>query len=206
MTAAYAQVQTRTGIDGAADKCALMDAAATSLTSDSAFNELVTGIVGKAGQAADEQAMAWYEYVAARKYIRDPLEWELYRSWQDVVKSGGDCDDLTIVLLGGLRSIGIQCFTEILTDEQGNGYHVRARVGLPPHAPVYWGIMDPVWQTERTWVMADQDPSQSPLIKGGVAGPPAEPIEVQTPSSWIPPWLAMLSAGLLGWWVGRSRR
>jgi hypothetical protein len=141
---------------------------ADSLTEDRDFNELVSRTVAKAGNAADEQVQAWSEYVEKLPYRRE--NGEVYRAWKEIVgfdtgvPTGGDCDDLTILLVAGLRSLGLQSVVELLTDEEGWGFHVRARVGLPPHAPTYWAVLDPVWQSEREWSMAGKQLAESPLV------------------------------------------
>ena len=161
----YVDVPTRGKLVGALDKAILMDAVSESLTGDRDFNELVLSTVAGAGNAADAQAIAWATFVEGLPYRREHME--IYRSWRDVVAHGGDCDDLTIVLVGGLLSLGMPAVTEILADSNGWGFHVRARVGLPPHSPTVWAIVDPVWESERQWAMAGRDPNDSLLLHRG---------------------------------------
>jgi hypothetical protein len=168
MAYGYADVPTRLKEQGALDKAVVMSAIADSLTEDRDFNELVSRTVAKAGNAADEQVQAWAEYVENLPYRRE--NGEVYRAWKEIVgfdtgvPTGGDCDDLTILLVAGLRSLGMQSIVELLTDEEGWGFHVRARVGLPPHAPTYWAVVDPVWRSEREWSMANKPLNESPLV------------------------------------------
>jgi hypothetical protein len=79
--------------------------------------------------------------------------------------TGGDCDDLVVALLAGLRSLAIPCQAEILCSEDGWGFHIRAVVGLPPLNPQVWSVVDPVWRSEREWTMIDKDPRQNALVK-----------------------------------------
>ena len=168
MAYGYADVPTRLKEQGALDKAVVMSAIADSLTEDRDFNELVSRTVAKAGNAADEQVQAWAEYVENLPYRRE--NGEVYRAWKEIVgfdtgvPTGGDCDDLTILLVAGLRSLGLQSVVELLTDEEGWGFHVRARVGLPPHAPTYWAVVDPVWRSEREWSMQNKPLNESPLV------------------------------------------
>lgn len=214
----YADVPTRDQDEGALDKAVLMSEVAESLTSDRDFNEFVLRKVAKAGNAADEQVVEWAKYCESLPYRRE--NGEVYRDWREIVglatdvPAGGDCDDLTILLVAGCRSLGMQSLVEILKDEQGWGFHVRARVGMPPHAPTYWAVVDPVWRSEREWAMVDKGLGASALVQRsqavtqGQQDPSFLIVPSQwTPSSWMIPLLALLAglgAGI--WWSKHKRR
>ena len=192
----YSEVPTRERDEGALDKAILMSEIAESLTGDREFNEFVMRKVANAGNAADEQVVEWCKYCESLPYRRE--SGEVYRSWRECVgletgvPAGGDCDDLTILMVGGCRSLGLQALVEILKDEQGWGFHVRGRVGLPPHSPTYWAVVDPVWKSEREWAMDGKPLGESELVKKSlpqtqglssyVVTPPAPP---STRSWWM---------------------
>ena len=169
MRPVYADVPTRDRDEGALDKAVLMSEIADSLTTDREFNEFVMRKVARAGNAADEQVVEWAKYCETLPYRRE--SGEVYRAWRECVgletgvPAGGDCDDLTILVVAGCRSLGLQSMVEILKDEEGWGFHVRGRVGLPPHRPTYWAVVDPVWRSEREWAMADRPLEQSSLVQ-----------------------------------------
>lgn len=211
----YAEVRTRHKDDGALDKAILMSEIADSMVEDREFSEFVMRTVAKAGNAADEQVMEWAKFCESLPYRRE--SGEVYRSWRECVgkdtgvPAGGDCDDLTILLVAGCRSLGLQSMVEILKDEEGWGFHVRGRVGLPPHRPTYWAIVDPVWRSEREWAMDGKPVTQSPLYKNSQMQP-----QVQGQSYFITPgmnssmqsWSTMvvpLAVGLgIGMWLKRK--
>lgn len=213
--AEYAEVATRTRHEGALDKAILMSEIADSMVTDREFSEFVMRKVAGAGNAADAQVMEWAKFVESLPYRRE--SGEVYRSWQSCVgypngqPAGGDCDDLTILLVAGCRSLGLQSMVEILKDSEGWGFHVRARVGLPPHRPTYWAIVDPVWRSEREWAMDGKPLEQSPLYQNSQMQP-----QVQGQSYFITPsspfsksnfltHLLTLSAGVgIGMWLKRK--
>jgi hypothetical protein len=213
----YADVPTRDRHNGALDKAVLMSEIADSLTEDREFNEFVMRKVAKAGNAADEQVMEWAKFCESLPYRRE--SGEVYRAWRECVgletgtPAGGDCDDLTILVVAGLRSLGMQSMVEILKDEEGWGFHVRARVGLPPHRPTYWAVVDPVWRSEREWAMAEKPLDQSQLVQQSqkqLQGQGQSFVVVPSSGSWTQSsWtttLLTLAAGVgIGiWWKRRS--
>jgi len=213
----YADVPTRDRHNGALDKAVLMSEIADSLTEDREFNEFVMRKVAKSGNPADEQAMEWAKFCESLPYRRE--SGEVYRAWRECVgletgtPAGGDCDDLTILVVAGLRSLGMQSMVEILKDEEGWGFHVRARVGLPPHRPTYWAVVDPVWRSEREWAMAEKPLDQSQLVQQSqkqLQGQGQSFVVVPSSGSWTQSsWtttLLTLAAGVgIGiWWKRRS--
>lgn len=215
MALGYADVPTRDKDEGALDKAILMTEVADSLSMDRDFNEFVLRKIAGAGNPADQQVAAWCAYVESLPYRRE--NGEVYRAWKEIVgydtgvPTGGDCDDLTILLVGGIRSLGVQSVVEILKDQQGWGFHVRARVGMPPHNPTQWVIVDPVWQSEREWAMVDQAPGQSALDARLRQHPPVQGQSSFVNGSWmrssptklsLP--LLLLGAGVIWWWTRKS--
>jgi hypothetical protein len=165
----YAEIPTRRALDGTIDKLALVESMATDTAHDREFAEFVLQKVSGCGSAADEQAACWCEYVESLPYRREHAE--VLRDPRLVVGSGGrpatggDCDDLVVATLAGLRSLAIPCQAEILCTEDGWGFHIRATVGLPPLRPQLWSVVDPVWRSEREWAMIDRDAKQNALVK-----------------------------------------
>lgn len=207
MPSIYSDVPTREKSEGALDKAILMSEIADTLITDRDFNEFVMRKVASAGNAADEQIIAWASFCESLPYRREAGE--VYRSWRECVgfetgvPTGGDCDDLTILVVAGCRSLGLQSMVEILKDEEGWGFHVRARVGLPPHRPTYWAVVDPVWKSEREWAMdgkplqgselVQQSEKQTQGLQSYIVTPPAMSMQ-----SWLIPAIALAAGVGLG--------
>ena len=205
----YAEVPTRHALEGTVDKLALVESMALDVAHDRSFAEFVLGVVSKAGSGADEQAAAWCKYVEGLPYrredgevLRDPrltVGAPIPGGQNQGVGVGGDCDDLVLAVLAGLRSLAIPCQAEIICTEDGWGFHIRAIVGLPPLKPTVWSVVDPVWQSERAWAMMDNKTphknaltKHSPWYRPNLSGAG----ESSTPSSWM--FLtALLAAALL---------
>ncbi len=164
----YAEVPTRKALDGTIDKLALVESMASDTAHDREFAEFVLQKVAKVGSSADEQAACWCQYVESLPYRRERAE--VLRDPRLVVGSGGriaaggDCDDMVVAVLAGLRSLAIPCQAEIVATEDGWGFHIRALVGLPPLRPTVWTVVDPVWKSEREWTMIDKPAKQSALM------------------------------------------
>lgn len=197
----YSEVPTRRGLDGTIDKLALVEAMATDTAHDREFAEFVLQKIARAGSAADEQAAAWSEYVESLPYRRERRE--VLRDPRLVVGSGGrpatggDCDDLVVALLAGLRSLDIPCQAEIMATEDGWGFHIRAIVGLPPLRPKVWCVVDPVWQSERQWAMADRNAAQNALLRRSPWQAPRTLGGMVAPPSSMPNWLIPAAAAAL---------
>jgi hypothetical protein len=151
----YLQVPTRTGVDGAKDKAAAIYALAswTAQTNRDFLNKVREVVNGCA--SADDQVNKWFKYCSEKTYTRELGD--VFAHPNDTLKHGGDCDDLTILLLAGIMSMGIPACPDVVL-RHGNGVHVRVRVGLPPHAPpadmTKWKVLDPSKESEGKWVGA----------------------------------------------------
>ena len=176
----YSEAPTRLRKTGAADKVALMEAAAEQAADDRQFAERVLYEVRNAGNDASEQAAEWAKYCEGLPYRRE--QQEVYRAANEVVgigsdkPLGGDCDDIVVVFVAGCLSLGIPAKVQILCDDQGWGFHVRAMVGLPPHSPTHWQVVDPVWKSEKEWAMVGKDPRHSALTAATSPYPSPAPL------------------------------
>lgn len=167
----FVEVTTRQRLDGAIDKLALIDAMAEQQMTNREFCEAVLSKLHGVGNGADEQAVAWCTFVESLPYRREQVE--TFRDPMRTMVDGGDCDDLTVLCLAGLRCLAIPCLPEALCDEEGWAFHVRVLVGLPPLQPKVWTIADPVWSSEREWAMADVPASSYPIARDAIlSGPP----------------------------------
>ena len=149
---AFVGVQHQNGEPATLDKLRLISEMAEAWAVESeAFGEFVLAVVQRAGagSSAAEQVCAWADFCESLPYRREAEE--KFRSPVLTAQKGGDCDDLTILALAGFRSLGLQCYPECFAPPAGNGFHVRARVGLPPLEPTRWLVVDPVWKSEREW-------------------------------------------------------
>lgn len=178
----YLQVPTRLGMDGAMDKAAILQSLATwTAQTNRDFLNLVRETV-KNKQTAEEQAETWYAFCCSRTYSRE--YGDVFANPQDTANFGGDCDDLTILCLAGLHSLGIPACPDVVlrTDpETGDkqGVHVRVRCGLPPHNPprnvIDWKIFDPSRESEKRWVGSTKEiyePNMKHVVSGsfGLSG------------------------------------
>lgn len=152
---AYIQVPTRTGVDGAKDKAAIIYAQASWVANKNRdFLNKVREIINGC-DSAESQVDKWFNYCASRTYSRE--FGDVFAHPNDTLKHGGDCDDLTILLLAGIMAMGIPCCPDVVI-RNGNGVHVRVRVGFPPHNPpqdlTKWKILDPSKDSEGRWIGA----------------------------------------------------
>jgi transglutaminase-like putative cysteine protease len=154
---AYLQVPTRTGVDGAKDKAAAIYALAswTAQTNRDFLNKVREVVNGC--DSAESQVDRWFDYCASKTYTRE--FGDVFSHPSDTLKHGGDCDDLTILLLAGIMALGIPACPDVVM-RNGNGVHVRVKVGLPPHAPpadlTKWKVLDPSKDSEGKWVGANK--------------------------------------------------
>ena len=165
MTKQFAVVPTREGLEGVKDKAAIMDAIARRVArGDREFVNRVREIVKGAGNEADRKVEVWVRHCKGLTYTRE--YGEIFAHPMETLKKGGDCDDMVILLLAGLHSMLIPCCPDIVTKD-GEGVHVRARVGLPPTSPppnrADWLVADPVEDSEKAWAMVGQG-AKTPLL------------------------------------------
>ena len=150
---------TRQGMAGNLDKLAIIDAMATkAATQDAEFCKLVHKAITHASSRADHQVREWCKFVESRPYRREAGE--RFVEPKHTYHHGGDCDDLVILLVAGCRSLGIPAKPEVFARDDGHGYHIRARIGLPAHAPKVWLVADPVWKSEGEWLMRKTPPAK----------------------------------------------
>lgn len=167
MSNGFGVAHTRTQQKEVIEKLALIDAMANEYKQHRDFHDFVLRKVAKAGNGAVEQIQAWTSFLESLPYrreddeiLRNPI---MTAGVNGKEPTGGDCDDLTVVALAGLRVLGLPCMPEILADQDGNGFHVRAIVGLPATNPTEWRIIDPVWWSERQWATSNWTTSSKPL-------------------------------------------
>jgi len=152
----YLSVPTRVGREGSLDKAALATALAEwTASTNRDFLYFVRNKV-KDCKSAEDQADKWFEFVTSRTYTRE--FGDVFSHPKDTVEVGGDCDDLTVLLMAGLLAIGIPTVAEVI-EVDGNGVHIRARVGFPPHNPPRdfskWKIYDSTKVSEPIWAGVD---------------------------------------------------
>lgn len=165
----YGQANTRSQGKEIVDKMALIDAMATEYASHRDFAEFVLRKVAKAPNGAVDQINCWADFLYSLPYRRESGEVLRNPNITAGVREtpvGGDCDDLTVVALAGLRVLGLPCKPEVFADSDHGGFHVRALVGLPAVKPTEWRAIDPVFWSERQWGTSNWMTSSKPLSKG----------------------------------------
>jgi len=127
-----------------------------------------------------------------------------------LVAKGGDCDDLTTLFLALAIAQGLPCRGEVIANEKGHGFHIRAVVGLPPLNPKYERVVDPVWRSEAEWNMKIPTSGGSAnVLKRHPSVFTAPGIRLPTPEDWWaahsdPHWaLRGLMIVTLGYLLGR---
>lgn len=188
----YTEVMTREALTGCIDKLALIDATASKYVADREFCESVLKRISHAGSGADQQARAWCTFVEELPYRREAVE--VFRDPKLTMLDGGDCDDLTILCVAGLRSLDIPAIPEALCDKDGWAFHVRVLVGLPPLDPTVWAVVDPVWNSERQWAMVDVPSSSMPAGREEMPGTTPTTFSTQKSSAGL---TGLLMAGAL---------
>jgi len=169
----YAVVPTREGIEGVKDKAAIINAIAKRVAEyDRAFINKVREIVAPVGNSSARQAICWANHCKALPYHRE--FGEVFAHPRETLANGGDCDDLAILALAGFHALAIPSCPDIVT-KNGEGIHVRVRVGLPPTNPpadiTEWFVFDPVVDSERQWALMPEGTPTPQLGKSvGIAG------------------------------------
>ena len=143
----------RSGLDGALDRLALVDAAATVAALDRQVQELTLDVCRDCGSRADHQVAAIEAFVVGRPYRREPAD--MLRPALQTARLGGDCDDLTLLCLAMLRAVSLDCVPQLMVTADGNAFHIRAAVYLPPLAPAYLYAIDPVRFSEAEWALVN---------------------------------------------------
>lgn len=195
-----AEAPTRQRFDGARDKLCLIEAMAWKFAHDHDVDRAVRAAVSHVGNSALDQVRAWQSRCERMLYRREAGE--RYRHPISVLRDGGDCDDQVIVFCAGMRALGLPCKVEILVDESGWAYHVRARAGVPPVSPTIWLVVDPVRLSERQWAMVDQKPDlplPAPSSTSSLSGLSGESTRQ---SGWTVPILAFLGLLAAAKWLG----
>tara|TARA_Y100000593_G_scaffold7548_1_gene14114 strand:- start:63 stop:806 length:744 start_codon:yes stop_codon:yes gene_type:complete len=214
----YNAVNTRGKHTGVVDKLALMEAMARKWAKDRTYGEAILAILRNCGSAADAQVACLERYFASLPYRREYNE--IYRSPLEVVGDprrgirgvGGDCDDLSIAFAAAALHLSIPVYLEIAADQQGWGFHVRVRVGLPPTHPTNWAVIDPVWRSEREWAMIGKDPKSGALKRhfqqttqrksSAETAAPTPPPSKSCPAPRYGTWfLLLLMGGLIGFFA-----
>ena len=186
-THGYSLVPTRGGIEGVVDKIVLIEDTAEEYSLNREIQDLLlTKVLNGVGSPADEQLKAWEKFLESLPYRREAGE--IIRKPTETAKYGGDCDDLTTLAIAGARAIGLPAKAEVIANSNGDGFHVRALVGLPPVGePEVWVPIDPVYWSEPEWAMAKKNrtlayqkfPGVNPNVSGLTLaqisqGPPKE--------------------------------
>lgn len=219
----YTFVMARHGVVGVTDKLCQFEAMAevwggklpvgavvqTAMVEASAnreFRELVIRTI-KPDQnpSLQDQVAVWEAFCESRPYFREPGE--VVANPIETARRGGDCDDLVVLLLAGYYAMGVEnAQAQILADEKGNGYHIRALCPYPlVGKPEGFRVVDPVWHSEFAWAKGNGDKYQEKFANRPVQVLPASVVagadEQASKARGIPnPWwtgLAVLSGYLL---------
>lgn len=154
----HVAITPRPGLDGALDRMALVDAAADAAALDRRIQELALRVCRGCGSGADEQVAAVEAYVVGLPYRREPAD--VLRPVTQTATDGGDCDDLTLLCLAMLRALSLPCTPQLMATADGNGFHIRAAVYLPPLNPSHLYPIDPVRFSEAEWALVNVPPEQ----------------------------------------------
>jgi len=199
MDGGYTGYEGRFGLDGTVDKMVLVEQMGYSFGHDRRLQELVLEKLSGAPSAADAQVLALEKWLCSLPYRREPGE--VLRSPLLTAQHGGDCDDFVVLTIAAATALGLPAKAEVIADEGGNGFHIRALIGLPPLRPTYWVIIDPVYRSEPQWAMADRDlprsSQQFQMIKP--AGTLQGMSSGATPLTSV--WMGVAAVGMLMWWA-----
>jgi hypothetical protein len=239
MAGVYAAYDERTGHEGLVDKLAMMEAAAQRharanaqfrtgvlrvialdpgvwrhVDPDGFVRRRLEQITGR-GDGADEQVRRLEAYMRLIRYVREVGEIVQAPDWllgfvdDDTPPLGGDCDDLAIAFHAACVAIEVPSLLQILTDEQGRGFHIRNLVGLPPTRPQGWLVIDLVDQSEGRWAMSGRSVYEAAPDLAGELTVLIEPELAREPipqASGQGGLIAFLIGCLVGTLVARRRR
>jgi hypothetical protein len=197
-THGYSIVPTRIGMEGVIDKIILIEDTGDEYAQNREIQDLLLKkVLSGVGSGADEQLKAWEQFLEKLPYRREAGE--IIRKPTETAKYGGDCDDLTALAIAGARAIGLPAMAEVIANSNGDGFHVRALVGLPPIGqPKQWIPLDPVHWSEPTWAMAKtHQTSESPTFPGAspnVGGITLAQIRRQAKATPLVPILGLVAA------------
>lgn len=149
----HVAITPRGGLDGALDRLALVDAAATLAALDREVQELTLRVCRSCSSRSDEQVAAIEAFVVGLPYRREPED--MLRPALQTARDGGDCDDLTLLCLAMLRAVDMLCVPQLMVTADGNAFHIRAAVYLPPLDPQYLYPIDPVRFSEAQWALVN---------------------------------------------------
>ena len=148
-------LRTRSGMDGTGDKLALIEAEIVRNSKRPEVDRLAREVCRHVGNRSDDVVCAIERWCRKRPYRLEPDD--VLRDPLDTAARGGDCDDLVILAGAMIRALGIPCRPQCLAHPDGNAFHVRLLVALPPGRPAAWYIVDPVTTSERDWHLAGLD-------------------------------------------------
>ena len=175
MDGGYGPYFPRAGLEGTVDKMVLIEKMGRKFGHDRRLQEFILRKFKGVGSAADAQVRALIEWLESLPYRREPGEILRSPISTGVEGLGGDCDDFAVLAIAAATSLGLPSKAQVVADADGNGFHVRVLVGLPPLRPSFWVVVDPVYRSEPTWAMAKRDMTsasagfhtvQDPLLHG----------------------------------------
>lgn len=156
MDGGYTGFASRRGLAGTVDKMALVESMGYQWGRNRKLQELVLRRLRGVGSAADAQVLALEQWLCSLPYRREPEE-VLRSPLRTLSGDGGDCDDMVVATIAAATALALPAKAEVIADDRGNGFHIRALVGLPPLNPSYWVIIDPVYRSEPQWAMANRN-------------------------------------------------
>jgi transglutaminase-like putative cysteine protease len=160
----YVDIPVRLGSAGVADKDALLDAEASKWASSRWLQDFTLELVAPAGNDARAAARRICAFVGDRPYRREPGE--IFRHPEHVARWGGDCDDLALLCVAMLRSVGLPARFAYAFTPNGSANHVWVQFRAPA-ASSTWQDFDPVRQSELVWMTGSSAPpnrGSSPLL------------------------------------------
>lgn len=139
--------------DATIQKLSLANALANEYSVRRSFQEIVLRILANAESSPDNQLIAIEKYIDSLPYRREPIE--ILRNPEETLAFGGDCDDLATAFVACALAVAIPAEVQGIENEKFGGFHLRALAYLPPDNPEFALAFDPVFRSEREWVMYD---------------------------------------------------